>query len=150
MSASDAGFLAAIQEAKAGAEEGGMPIGGAIVSSSGELLGTGRNRFVQDGSLLHADVNIGVQGGTSAFENAKHHPLAAFKNGTLYTTLSPCPMCAGAAIFFQVKRIVIGENKNMSGREEYLRQHGIEVIVLNDQVSTKLMTDFITNQPQIW
>lgn len=59
-------------------------------------------------------------------------------------------MCAGAAIFFQVKRIVIGENKNMSGREEYLRQHGIEVIVLNDQVSTKLMTDFITNQPQIW
>ncbi|CAG9953764.1 unnamed protein product [Clonostachys rosea f. rosea IK726] len=143
MSASDPGFLAALREAQASADEGGMPVGGAIVSSSGEILGTGRNQFVQKGSVI-------LHGETSAFENAKNHPLAAFKDGTLYTTLSPCPMCAGAAVFFKVKKVVIGENKNMSGREEFLRQHGIEVVILNNQACDELMTDFITNKPHLW
>lgn len=91
-----------------------------------------------------------AQGETAAFEDAAHLPLKAFKNATLYTTLSPCPMCAGAVLFFQVKRVVIADNRNMSGREEFLRSHGVEVVVINDEKCIEMMRRFIEGNPQKW
>lgn len=90
------------------------------------------------------------QGETAAFEDASHLPLTAFKNATLYTTLSPCPMCAGAALFFKVKRVVIADNKNMGGSEEYLRSQGVEVIVINSEDCISMMADFIKMNPDKW
>ncbi|PON19976.1 cytidine and deoxycytidylate deaminase zinc-binding region [Trichoderma gamsii] len=143
MSATDPGFIAALAEAQQSFDAGGIPVGGAVVSPSGELLGRGHNRRVQEGSLI-------LHGETAAFENAKHLPISAFKDSTIYTTLSPCPMCAGAMVFFGVRKVVIGENKNMAGREGYLRSHGIEVVVLGDERCERLLDDFIRNKPDIW
>lgn len=91
-----------------------------------------------------------AQGETAAFDSARDLDMKDFAGATLYTTLSPCPMCAGAMILFGIKKVVIGENEHMSGREEFLRSHGMEVVVLNDRECKGLMDEFIQKWPNKW
>jgi cytosine deaminase len=90
------------------------------------------------------------QGETAAFDSARHLRNSDWKGATLYTTLSPCPLCAGAMVLFGIKQVVIGENSHMSGREEFLRGHGMEVVVLDDQNCVKLLDEFIEKYPEHW
>ncbi|PSN69662.1 cytidine deaminase-like protein [Corynespora cassiicola Philippines] len=140
---SDFGFKAALAEAQKGAQQGGVPIGAALVSADGKLLGQGHNMRIQNGSAtLHAEI--------SALENAGRLPAATYRGATMYTTLSPCDMCTGACIMYKVKRVVIGENKTFVGGEDYLRQRGVQVVVLQNQECQDLMKKFIQDKPQDW
>jgi len=139
----DIGFVAALEEARMGAKEGGVPIGAALVSRDGKLLGRGHNMRVQNGSAtLHAEI--------SALENTGRLPGSAYKGATMYTTLSPCDMCTGACVLYGVKRVVMGENNTFVGGEAYLKQRGIEVINLRSQECEDLMAKFIKEKPEIW
>ncbi|KAF2464073.1 putative cytosine deaminase [Lindgomyces ingoldianus] len=140
---SDAGFRAALAEAQKGSDEGGVPIGAALVSADGKVLGQGHNMRIQKSSAtLHAEI--------SAIENAGRLPAAAYKGATMYTTLSPCDMCTGACIMYGVKRVVIGENRTFVGGEDYLKQRGIEVVVLQNEKCHELMKKFIKEKPGDW
>ncbi|KAK0515616.1 hypothetical protein JMJ35_001650 [Cladonia borealis] len=140
---SDPGFLAAVEEAKAGFEEGGVPIGACLVSKDGTILGRGHNMRVQKGSAtLHAEI--------SALENTGRLPATAYRGATMYTTLSPCDMCTGACVMYKVARVVIGENKTFIGGERYLKERGIDVIVLENVDCQGLMKQFIEQKPQVW
>ncbi len=139
----DAAFLAyAVAEARTGLAEGGIPIGAALVVD-GEVLATGRNRRVQLGSAIR-------HGETDCIENAGRQPAAVYARATLYTTLSPCYMCAGTALLYKIPRIVIGENRTFTESEELLRSKGVELAVLDDQECVALMAQFITANPQLW
>ncbi|BDD54592.1 cytosine deaminase [Monascus purpureus] len=139
----DPGFIAAVEEAKKGAEEGGIPIGACLVSKDGKILGRGHNMRVQKGSAtLHAEM--------SALENSGRLPAFAYEGATMYTTLSPCDMCTGACILYKVKRVVIGENKNFLGGEEYLLNRGKEVVVLDNEECKEIMAKFIKEKPELW
>jgi len=140
---SDAGFKAALDEAKKGSEEGGVPIGAALVSADGKILGRGHNLRIQKGSAtLHAEI--------SALENAGRLPAATYRGATMYTTLSPCDMCTGACVMYKIKRVVIGENKTFVGGEGYLEQKGVKVVVLNNEECQELMKKFIKEKPGDW
>ncbi|CAF9937506.1 cytosine deaminase [Imshaugia aleurites] len=140
---SDPGFVAAVEEAKAGFEEGGVPIGACLVSKEGKILGRGRNMRVQKKSAtLHAEI--------STLENSGRLPASAYIGATMYTSLSPCDMCTGACILYKVARVVIGENKTFIGGEAYLKQRGIEVIVLENKECQDLMSRFIEEKPNVW
>ena len=133
---------AAIEEAKEGLSEGGIPIG-AIIVYSGKIIGRGHNKRVQKGSaILHAEMD--------ALENAKRQPASVYKECVLYTTLSPCPMCSGAIILYGIKRVVIGENKTFMGEEEYLKSKGIDVEVLQDETCIAMMRKFISENTKLW
>jgi len=133
---------AAIDEAKEGLSEGGIPIG-AVIVYGGKIIGRGHNRRVQKGSvILHAEMD--------ALENAKRRPASVYKECVLYTTLSPCPMCSGAIILYGIKRVVIGENKTFMGEEEYLKSKGVDVEVLQDETCTSMMRKFISENPKLW
>ncbi|KAI9734213.1 MAG: cytosine deaminase [Cirrosporium novae-zelandiae] len=139
----DIGFQATLEEAKAGAKEGGVPIGACLVSKEGKILGRGHNMRVQKGSAtLHAEM--------SALENSGRLPASAYKGATMYTSLSPCDMCTGACVLYKVKRVVIGENKTFVGGEEYLKSRGIEVVVLQNTECQGLMEKFIKEKPDLW
>ncbi|KAF1360519.1 cytidine deaminase-like protein [Lizonia empirigonia] len=143
MSADDTGFKAALDEARQGSREGGVPIGAALVSAEGEILGQGHNMRIQNGSAtLHAEI--------SALENAGRLPATAYQGATMYTSLSPCDMCTGACIMYKIKRVVIGENKTFVGGEEYLKSKGIEVVVLQNEECQALMNRFISEKPRDW
>ena len=133
---------AAIDEAKQGLEEGGIPIGSVIVHD-GKILGSGHNKRVQDGSVV-------LHGEMDAFENAGRQTASVYQNCTLYTTLSPCPMCTGAILLYGIPKVVIGENKTFMGSEELLSSNGVEVIVLDDQECISMMEQFIQNKPELW
>lgn len=133
---------AAIAEAKKGLGEGGIPIGSVIVHND-EILGRGHNKRIQQGSVV-------LHGEMDALENAGRQPASVYRNCTLYTTLSPCPMCTGAILLYGIPKVVIGENKNFIGAEDLLRSNGVEVIVVNDQTCIDMMAGFIQNQPQLW
>ncbi|KAF2808595.1 cytosine deaminase [Mytilinidion resinicola] len=140
---SDIGFTAALEEAKQGSQEGGVPIGAALVSADGKILGRGHNQRIQKGSAtLHAEI--------SALENAGRLPAATYRGATMYTTLSPCDMCTGACVMYQVKRVVIGENKTFVGGEDYLKQKGVEVVILKSDECQELMKKFIKEKPDDW
>ncbi|KAJ6144223.1 CMP/dCMP deaminase zinc-binding [Penicillium chermesinum] len=127
------GFIAAVEEAKQGAAEGGVPIGAALVSKDGKILGRGHNMRVQKGSaVLHAEM--------SALEDSGRLPASAYEGATMYTTLSPCDMCTGACILYKIKRVVIGENENF----------GKEVVVLDNQECKNLMSTFMKEKPELW
>ena len=132
----------AINEAKKGLAEGGIPIGSVIVHE-GRILGMGHNKRVQKGSVvLHAEMD--------AFENAGRQSASIYRKCTLYTTLSPCPMCTGAILLYGIPKVVIGDNKNFMGAEKLLIDHGVEVIVVNDSDCIQMMTDFINNNNELW
>ena len=133
---------AAVDEAKKGAAEGGVPIGSVLVID-GHIVGRGHNRRVQQGSaILHAEMDC--------LENAGRLQAADYRRATLYSTLSPCDMCSGAALLYGIPRVVVGENSTFSGPEEYLRSRGVEVEVVDSRECRQLMEAFINNNPELW
>ena len=133
---------AAIAEAKLGLADGGSPIGSVLVLD-GKIIGRGHNRRVQQGSVIHhAEMNC--------LENAGRLKAAVYQRCVLYSTLSPCPMCSGAALLYKIPRLVVGENKTFQGPEQYVRSQGVKVEVLNDPDCLQLMRDFIALQPGLW
>jgi cytosine/creatinine deaminase len=132
----------AVTEAIAGRDEGGIPIGAALVAD-GRLLGAGHNRRVQSGSAIR-------HGETDALENAGRLPATTYRRATMYTTLSPCDMCTGAVLLYGVPRVVIGENVTFLGAEDLLRSRGVEVVVADDKRCIALMREFIAANPRLW
>ena len=133
---------AAIEQARMGFVEGGIPIGSVLVIDD-KIVGRGHNRRVQQGSaVLHAEID--------AIENAGRLTAAQYQRATLYSTLSPCDMCSGAALLYKIPRIVVGENKTFQGPEEYLRSRGVHLTVINHQECIDLMRRFIEAHPEIW
>lgn len=139
----DKKFLdAAIVEAKNSLSEGGIPIGSVLVHK-GEIVGSGYNKRVQDGSsILHGEM--------SAIENAGRQPADFYKDCVIYTTLSPCAMCSGAIILYGISKVIIGENTTFLGEEELLKSRGVEVEVLDDHECQAMMQKFIQDNPQLW
>ena len=130
---------AAIAEAQAGFDEGGIPIGSVIVHQ-GRIIGRGHNRRVQKGSpTLHGEMD--------AFENAGRQPAKVYRESVIYTTLSPCPMCSGAIALYGIPRVVVGENRSFMGEEDWLRSRGVDVQVLQDASCVHLMQGFIAAEP---
>lgn len=136
------GLAVAIEQARLGLAEGGIPIGGALVVD-GTVLGAGRNRRVQEGSAIH-------HGETNALEIAGRQPASVYARATMYTTLSPCHMCTGAILLYGIPRVVIGEHRTFMGAEDLLRAHGVEVVVLDSDECVTMMTDFIAANPSLW
>jgi len=133
---------AAFDEAQKGLQEGGIPIGSVIVHK-GKIIGRGRNRRVQQGStVLHGEMD--------AFENAGRQPASVYRECTLYTTLSPCPMCSGAMLLYGVPKVIVGENTTFMGEEELLRSRGVDVEVMQDKACIQMMQAFITERPELW
>lgn len=138
----DQHMRAAIEEARQGLREGGIPIGSVLVHGD-VVLGAGHNRRVQQGStVLHGEMD--------ALERAGRQPASVYQECTLYTTLSPCSMCSGAILLYGIPRVIIGENQTFLGEEELLRSRGVEVTVLQDAECIELMTRFIEENPQLW
>ena len=132
----------AIEEAKLGLAEGGIPIGSVLVID-GKIVGRGHNRRVQKGSaILHAEMDC--------LENTGRLSASEYQKSTLYSTLSPCDMCSGAALLYGIPKIVVGENKNFHGPEDYVRSRGVDVIILDDSECIAMMQDFIKNRPELW
>ncbi len=133
---------AAIAEAKIGLKEGGIPIGSVLVID-GAIVGRGHNRRVQQGSaILHAEMDC--------FENAGRLGARDYQQATLYSTLSPCDMCSGASLLYKIPRIVIGENRTFQGPEAYLRDRGVELVIVDDATCVQLMRDFISDHSELW
>lgn len=133
---------AAIEEAKKGFIEGGIPIGSVIVHN-GKIIGHGHNRrFQNQSAILHGEMD--------ALENAGRISGAVYRECVLYTTLSPCSMCAGAILLYGIPKVVIGENRNFMGEEELLRSRGVVLDVLQDPSCIKMMSDFIQMHPELW
>jgi cytosine deaminase len=135
-------FEAAVEQARKSLSEGGIPIGSVLVSE-GRILGRGHNCRVQTGSPIdHGEMNC--------LRNAGRLPASVYRNSTIYTTLSPCPMCSGAIVLYKIPRVVVGENLTFLGAEDYLRANGIQVHVLEDEECIRLMAGFILENPQLW
>jgi cytosine deaminase len=133
---------AAIEEAKLGLAEGGIPIGSVLVIG-GEIAGRGHNRRVQQGSsVLHAEMDC--------LENAGRRSANDYRRSVLYSTLSPCDMCAGAVLLYRIPRVVIGENRTFQGPEQYLRSRGIALDIVDSEECVRLMQDFIREKPGLW
>ena len=136
-------FLAsAIEEARKGLAEGGIPIGSVLVHDR-KIIGRGHNQRVQRGSVIH-------HGEMNCLENAGRQSAAVYRECTIYTTLSPCPMCTGAILLYGIPRVVIGENTTFMGAEESLRAAGVEVEVAQNAECIELMRDFIAKHPELW
>ena len=135
-------LAAAIAEAHAGHDEGGIPIGSVLVVDE-QIVGRGHNRRVQQGSAtLHAEIDC--------LENAGRLSAAVYRRATLYSTLSPCDMCSGAVLLYEIPRVVVGENTTFAGPEDYVRSRGVEVVIVDDLECIDLMTAFITAHPDLW
>ncbi|KAI2629725.1 putative cytosine deaminase [Hypoxylon sp. NC1633] len=137
------GLALAIDEARIGYEEGGIPIGAALIAADGRVLGRGRNMRVQNSNpILHGE--------TACLQNAGRLRSSAYRGSTMYTTLSPCDMCTGACILYGISRVVIGENRTFLGGEAYLKQRGVEVVVVDSPECKELMDRFIAEKPDVW
>lgn len=133
---------AAVEEARQGLAEGGIPIGSVLVHN-GKIIGRGHNRRVQKGSTtLHGEMD--------ALENAGRQSAQVYRESVIYTTLSPCPMCSGAILLYGIPKVVIGENQTFMGDEEHLKSRGVELEVLNDPACVDMMTRFIADKPELW
>ena len=138
----DSFMLAAVEEARQGLAEGGIPIGSVLVHQD-KIIGRGHNRRVQQGSaILHGEMD--------ALESAGRQPASVYRESVLYTTLSPCPMCSGAILLYGIPKVVIGENSTFMGEEELLRSRGVQVEVLQNQDCITLMEQFIAEKPELW
>jgi cytosine/creatinine deaminase len=133
---------AAIEEARKGLAEGGIPIGSVLVHD-GKIIGRGHNRRVQKGSpILHGEMD--------ALENAGRYPAKVYQQSTIYTTLSPCSMCSGAIALYGIPHVVVGENVTFMGEEDWLRGKGVKIDVVNDERCVELMRNFIAANPRLW
>lgn len=133
---------AAVDEAMQGLREGGIPIGSVIVHA-GKIIGRGHNRRIQKGSsVLHGEMD--------ALENAGRLSPSVYRDCTLYTTLSPCPMCSGAILLYKIPRVIIGENRTFLGAEDHLRKNGVEITVADDPSCISMMENFIADNPSLW
>ncbi|MFF6887269.1 nucleoside deaminase [Streptomyces sp. NPDC012421] len=131
----------ALEEARAGLAEGGVPIGAALYGADGVLLGRGHNRRVQDGDpSAHAE--------TDAFRKAGRQ--RSYRGTTMVTTLSPCWYCSGLVRQFGISRVVVGEARTFHGGHDWLAEHGVEVVVLDDPGCVELMRTFIAHHPDLW
>ena len=138
----DAFLQAAIDEARQGLAEGGIPIGSVLVHN-GKIIGRGHNRRVQQGSaILHGEMD--------ALENAGRLPASVYRESVLYTTLSPCAMCTGAILLYGIPKVVIGENQTFMGEEDLLRARGVVIEVVQDPTCIALMREFIAAKPELW
>jgi cytosine deaminase len=132
----------ALEEARLGLQEGGIPIGSVLIYRN-RILGRGHNRRQQAGSVvLHAEMD--------ALERAGRQPAAMYRECTLYTTLSPCAMCSGAILLYGIPKVVIGENRTFMGEEDLLRSRGVTIEVLQDAACERLLADFIRTHPALW
>ena len=132
----------AVEEARRGLQEGGIPIGSVLVVD-GEVVGRGHNRRVQQGSVvLHAEMD--------ALERAGRLPTAVYRRSVLYSTLSPCDMCSGAVLLYGIPKVVVGENRTFRGPEDYLRSRGVEVEVVDRAECRELLAGFIAAHPELW
>src|SRR5215470_12552876 len=131
----------AIQEARLGLAEGGIPIGAALFRSSGQLLGRGHNRRVQEG-------DPSVHGETDAFRKAGRQ--RSYRDAIMVTTLAPCWYCSGLVVQFGIGKVVVGESRTFQGGADWLRQRGIEVIDLDSAECFELLNGFIAMHPQVW
>jgi creatinine deaminase len=133
---------AAIDEAREGLREGGIPIGSVIVHR-GKIIGRGHNRRVQQGSaVLHGEMD--------ALENAGRQPASVYRDSVIYTTLSPCSMCSGAILLYGIPRVIIGENQTFMGEEDLLRSRDVKLEVVQDKTCVRLMREFIAANPKLW
>ena len=133
---------AAIEEARLGLNEGGIPIGSVLVLD-GEIVGRGHNRRVQRGSaVLHAEMD--------ALENAGRMSGADYRRSVLYSTLSPCDMCSGAVLLYGIGRVIVGENQTFRGPEDYVRSRGVDLLVVDDPACVDMMETFIAERPELW
>jgi cytosine/creatinine deaminase len=133
---------AALQEARQGLAEGGIPIGSVIVID-GKIVGRGHNRRVQQGSaILHAEMDC--------LERAGRLKASDYNRATLYSTLSPCDMCSGTVLLYKIPKVVIGENETFQGPESYVRSRGVELVIQQDPACIQLMRDFIAERPELW
>ena len=138
----DSFMQAALDEARAGLAEGGIPIGSVLVHQ-GKIIGRGHNRRVQKGSTtLHGEMD--------ALENAGRQSASVYRECVIYTTLSPCPMCSGAILLYGIPKVIVGENQTFMGDEEHLKSRGVELEVLNDPACIEMMTQFIADKPSLW
>ena len=133
---------AALEEARKSLAEGGIPIGSVLVHD-GIIIGRGHNMRVQTGSPIdHGEMNC--------LRNAGRLPAEVYRNCTIYSTLSPCPMCAGAIVLYKIPRVIVGENRTFMGAEEYMRSQGVQINVIDDAGCVALMRGFIDSQPKLW
>jgi cytosine/creatinine deaminase len=142
MFATDQFLQAAIQEARQGLAEGGIPIG-SVIAYQGKIIGRGHNRRVQKlSAILHGEMD--------ALENTGRKSAAVYRECVLYTTLSPCSMCSGAILLYGISRVVIGESRTFMGEEELLRQRGVSIEVVQSEECIRLMEEFIRAKPELW
>jgi cytosine deaminase len=135
-------LAAAIEEARQGLREGGIPIG-SVLEHDGTIIGRGHNRRIQRGSaILHGEMD--------ALENAGRLPARVYRECVMYTTLSPCAMCSGAILLYGIPRVVVGENRTFLGEEELLRSRGVEVTVVDDASCVEMMTRFVRENTLLW
>ena len=141
LSETDKAFLRkAYDEARQGYDEGGLPIGGAL-AEGGRLIATGRNRRVQEGDpIAHGEMDCLRRAGRQR----------SYRGMTLYTTLSPCMMCSGTIVQFAIPRVVVGEAENFPGNPDFLREHGVDVVIADDPDCIALMARFIAEKPELW
>ena len=133
---------AAIEEARKGLKAGGIPIGSVLVIDD-EIVGRGHNQRVQKGSpVLHAEMDC--------LENAGRLSAKDYRRATLYSTLSPCDMCSGAILLYEIPKVIVGENVTFQGPEEYVRSRSVDVSIANDPTCIKLMQNFIRDHPELW
>ena len=139
---SDSFLDAAIEEAREGAREGGIPIGSVLVID-GRIVARGHNRRFQRGSaVLHAEMDC--------LESAGRLKAADYRRATIYSTLSPCDMCSGAVLLYGIPRVVIGENQTFRGPEDYVRSRGVELVILQNDECVEMMKQFISTHPLLW
>jgi len=132
----------AVTEARLGRDEGGIPIGSALLIGD-EVLGRGHNRRIQrQSAILHGEMD--------ALENAGRLPASIYRQATIYTTLSPCDMCTGAILLYGIPRVVVGENETFMGGEDLLRARGVEIEVVDDERCVEMMSVFIADNPDLW
>jgi cytosine deaminase len=138
----DTFLAAALDEARKGRKEGGIPIGSVLVYR-GKIIGRGHNRRIQNGSpILHAEMD--------ALANAGRQTAKVYRESTLYTTLSPCAMCSGAIVLYRIPHVVVGENRSFMGEEDWLRSHGVTVESVQDEACIALMEEFMQANTELW
>ena len=130
----------AIAQARKGRSEGGIPIG-SVLMRDGKILGKGHNKRVQDQDpVTHAEIDC--------LRNAGR--VGSYRGATLYSTLMPCYLCAGAVVQFGIKKVIVGESVTFSGARKWMEEHGVEVVDLNNSECVQMMEEFISQEPKLW